>query len=95
MDRKYEYMVYRKGTYGGKKQFVMEVSANSINEAIKKAGFDWVGRDENGELDFTGKYGQIIKSRKGIGYTNSRVLIYMPEDIASKSSPEFVFERIL
>lgn len=85
MTRGYEYRIYRKGINGNKRQFIMEVSANSMNEAIKKAGFDWVEESD----------GKIVKSRKGIGYTNSKILVYMPEDVAANAAPEFVFERII
>ena len=78
---KYSYKVY--ANYP-RRMFIEEVSANSIDCAIKKANLNWLERDG----------GRIVKTRKGLGYTNTVVYIYSPEAVASKSKPDFVMERV-
>ena len=61
-----------------------EAIKSLVSLLVKKAGFDYV-EDEGGHVEL---------SRKGAGYTNSYINIYLPEDVASSSKPSFVMERV-
>ena len=62
------------------RRFIMSIEANSPNDAIKKAGFDWM---------------HTKKTRRGMGYTNTAIYVYAPETVAGGSSrPDFIMERV-
>lgn len=79
----YSYKVYN--TQFKPHRYVQDVCAGSPEQAIKKAGFDWV-REQGG---------QIIKSRQGRGFTNSIISIYVPETVNSDTacSADFIMIR--
>ena len=66
----------------GKPICLSEIEANSPTDAIKKAGFENL---------------HCVKTRKGVGYKNARILVY--EDDPSKYdfnvNPLFILERVL
>jgi hypothetical protein len=63
---------------------IATINAKSPADAVIKEGFDWVV--ESG--------GQITYSRKGKGYTNTTIYIFLPETLAANASPDFIFKRI-
>lgn len=82
--RDFPYVYNQYDTQGSKRVLQDTIGADSPKEAIKKAGFEWV--TESG--------GHIEMTRKGKGYTNTFINIYLPEDVASNSKPSFVLERV-
>ena len=79
----YEYIVYntQNGTNYKHRYPVMSVGGDSISEAVKKAGFDWLPHRAN---------------RKGIGHTNARVLVWddaVFETEGENGRPDFIMER--
>lgn len=61
------------------------ICANSPEDAIRRAGFDWI-RDDGGE---------IVKTRKGLGHTNAAIYIYESLTVAiGLCKPDFILKRI-
>ena len=63
--------------------FIMNVESSSPEQAIKKAGFDWI-REAGGS---------IVKSRHGRGFTNSIISVYLPETVSAKGTADFILFR--
>ena len=86
MEREYRYSYKVYNTYFRPRRHIMDVGGVSPTQAIKKAGFDWI--PEAG--------GKIVKTRRGKGYTNTAIEVYLPEtaNCEKKCGPDYVLERI-
>ncbi|EGO63530.1 hypothetical protein [Acetonema longum] len=79
---KYKYNVYN--NYLPNRPHIMTIEANSPAAAVKKAYFDFVLQEG----------GKVEKTRRGKGYTNTAIYIYLPEQVAAGAGPEWTMERV-
>lgn len=78
---KYKYNIYAIQDTLNKRHFIGSVAAGSPSAALKKAKL------------YEGFVYRL--SRKGIGYTNARILVYEEAFAEFQKTPDFILERII